>query len=820
MPPEGWGKQYLKVALSLLAAAFAQNMLQPGEGKKDTAVWRFCFKDKSYICNQMEADMKRKRRRRRRNRAGMMRMKRIFLLLAAVVIVVGAGVLIFNGVKKLLPAIGEEKAEKEPETPEELLLYYMACIEDGKYEEMYRMLDAQTRSGISEEAFTERNKKIYEGIEAADVRVTVTQAQESGSQAATVFYDTTMDSVAGEISFSNQAVFLKRTGEEEGYPYALVWEDSLIFPGLTAYDKVKVTRDEAARGTIVDRNGRLLAGRGTGSSVGLVPGKMPDNEEGLPDETEVTDGQAESGGETAQSRVEDTSEAVEAEEENESVIRLAELLGVSTESIRKKLSAKWVKPDSFVPIKTIQKLTDQELMAEYPSEETIRKKELQDALLAIPGVLITDVEIRDYPLGKAAAHLTGYIQQVTAEDLEKHPGEGYRSNSVIGRSGMELLYEKELKGRDGCEISIVDEQGNKKATLARITKRDGETIQLTIDAGLQQALYEAYAEDKSCSVAMDPYTGEILGLVSTPSYDSRDFIYGMSQTLWDSLNEDERMPLYNRFRQKLCPGSSFKPVIAAIGLDTGAIDPNEDYGNVGLSWQKDASWGNYYVTTLHAYDPVVLKNALIYSDNIYFAKAALRIGEKDLTASLDKLGFGQEIPFEISLAPSQYSNEEGIDSEIQLADSGYGQGQVLVNPIHLAALYTGFANDGNVLRPRLRYQSDAKPEFWLEQAYTQDTARLIEEAMEQVIASPHGTGRSAYREDILLAGKTGTAEIKQSKTDTTGTELGWFCVFTPQKNADRPILLLTMTEDVKGRGGSGYVVGKSKEVLNYYFSRE
>lgn len=771
--------------------------------------------------------MKKKRRRRRRNRAGVMRMKRVFLLLAAVVIVVGAGVLIFNGVKKLLPAIGEENAEKEPETPEELLLYYMACIEDGRYDEMYRMLDEQTRGGISGEAFTERNQKIYEGIEAADIRITVTQTQESGSQAETVFYDTTMESLAGEISFSNQAVFLKRTGEEEGYPYALVWEDSLIFPGLTAYDKVKVTRDEAARGTIVDRNGKLLAGRGTGSSVGLVPGKMPDSEEGLPGKTEETGSQentkestAEPGGDTSEAWVEGATETAEAVEENESVKRLAELLGVSPESIRKKLSAKWVKPDSFVPIKTIQKLTDQELMTEYPSEETIRKKELQDALLAIPGVLITDVEIRDYPLGKAASHLTGYIQQVTAEDLEKHPGEGYRSNSVIGRSGMELLYEKELKGRDGCEISIVDEQGNTKATLARITKRDGETIQLTIDAGLQQALYEAYAEDKSCSVAMDPFTGEVLALVSTPSYDSRDFIYGMSQALWDSLNEDERMPLYNRFRQKLCPGSSFKPIIAAIGLDTGAIDPNEDYGNVGLSWQKDAGWGNYYVTTLHAYDSVVLKNALIYSDNIYFAKAALRIGEKDLTASLDKLGFGQEIPFEIALAPSQYSNEEGIASEIQLADSGYGQGQVLVNPIHLAALYTGFANDGNVLKPRLRFRSDAKTEFWLDKAYTQDTARLVEEALEQVIASPHGTGRNAYREDILLAGKTGTAEIKQSKTDTTGTELGWFCVFTPQKNADRPILLLTMTEDVKGRGGSGYVVDKSKEILSYYFSRE
>lgn len=319
---------------------------------------------------------------------------------------------------------------------------------------------------------------------------------------------------------------------------------------------------------------------------------------------------------------------------------------------------------------------------------------------------------------------------------------------------------------------------------------------------------------------MNPYTGEVLALVSTPSYDSRDFIYGMSQALWDSLNEDERMPLYNRFRQKLCPGSSFKPIIAAIGLDTGAVDPNEDYGNVGLSWQKDASWGNYYVTTLHAYEPVILENALIYSDNIYFAKAALRIGEKDLTAALDKLGFVQEIPFEIALAPSQYSNEEGIASEIQLADSGYGQGQVLVNPIHLAALYTGFANDGNVIRPRLRYQSVAIPEIWLNQAYTPDSARLVEQAMEQVIASPHGTGRGAYREDILLAGKTGTAEIKQSKADTTGTELGWFCVFTPRESTGKPILLLTMTEDVKGRGGSGYVVDKSKDILNYYFGRE
>ena len=765
--------------------------------------------------------MSARRRRRRKGRRSRRYGRRLLLAAVSVLVVAGLGVLGYLGVKKILPAAGDKPAE--PRTPGELLVYYMAGIETESYEAMYGMLDEQSRGAISPEAFVERNRNIYEGIEASGVQVEITETQESGSQAVTVFYETRMDTAAGEISFSNKAVFLKNKleKEEEGYPYVLVWDDGLIFPDLTATDKVKVTREEAARGEIVDRNGKLLAGKGTGSSVGLVPGKMESAAE-AGDEV-LSEGSAEvmemtaDGTVNTEAQTEDTSEteglpesAVEGDKKHSaSVERLAALLEVSPESIEKKLAAKWVKADSFVPIKTIQKLTEQELMAEAPGEEVQRKIELEEALLDIPGVLITDVEIRDYPLGRAASHLTGYIQQVTAEDLEKHPGEGYRANSVIGRSGMELLYEKELKGQDGCEIAILNDAGQKKSVLAQVPKRDGQTIKLTIDAGLQKELYAAYAEDKSCSVAMDPFTGEVLALVSTPSFDSRDFVYGMSQTLWDSLNEDERLPLYNRFRQKLSPGSSFKPVIAAIGLETG-----------GLQWQKDAGWGNYYVTTLHAYEPVTLENALIYSDNIYFAKAALRIGSDNLIESLKKLGFGEPMPFEISMAASQYSNSEGIDSEIQLADSGYGQGEVLVNPLHLAALYTGFANGGDIIRPYLLYKGEAEPEIWLEKAYTPDTAALVEQGLEQVLRSPHGTGHEAYREDIPLAGKTGTAEIKLSKEDTSGTELGWFCVFTTQKDTGTPILLLSMTEDVKGRGGSGYVVNKTNSVLDSYFSRD
>lgn len=317
---------------------------------------------------------------------------------------------------------------------------------------------------------------------------------------------------------------------------------------------------------------------------------------------------------------------------------------------------------------------------------------------------------------------------------------------------------------------------------------------------------------------MNPCTGEVLALVSTPSYDDNAFILGLSDAQWSAWNGDEARPLYNRFRQTWCPGSTFKPVTAAIGLSTGAIDPGKDYGSEGLRWQKDRSWGSYYVTTLHTYEPVTLENALIYSDNIYFAKAALAIGAEDLTDALDQLGFGQAFPFEIAMAKSQYSNTDTIETEIQLADSGYGQGQVLVNPLHLACLYTAFCNEGNIVKPTLLYQEERAAEYWIPEAFSGEIAGQVQNALIEVVNNPNGTGYDAHREDVVLAGKTGTAEIKASQTDTSGTELGWFAVYTPERATERPIMIVSMVEDVKGRGGSGYVVEKDKQVLEAWFA--
>ena len=638
--------------------------------------------------------MAKKKSRRRRKRS-----RKILWLIAGIMGAITFGMAVYM---LILAKMGSNLTR-----PDELLLTYMNYISEQNYKEMYQMLDVDASGQISEEDFIKRNSAIYEGIEVHDMTTTIISYDAetpSGypfmpfgnkEERNVVRYQTEFDTAAGNISFENEAFFLKR---EDGYK--LAWSDSLIYPGLSSTDRVRVSTIQAKRGKISDRNDRILAGPGVASSVGIVPGKL--------------------------------------ENKDSAIEQMAGLLTMEPEEIEKKLSAKWVKEDSFVPVKTLQKVEEIELMSMEPDEEMLKEYERQQQLLEIPGVMISDTEVRSYPLKDAAAHLVGYVQNVTAEDLEKHAGEGYTENSVIGRSGAEGLFEKELKGQNGCRIYIVDSNGNEKEELACRIVENGKDIKLTIDSELQKAFYEQFQSDKSCSVAMNPYTGEVLALVSTPSYDSNDFIMGLSGEKWAALNEDENKPMYNRFRQVWCPGSTFKPITAAIGLESGAINPNEDYGNVGLSWQKDASWGSYHVTTLHAYDPVVLENALIYSDNIYFAKAALKIGAEEMKNSLLRLGFQTEMPFEVAMSQTQYSNTENIETEIQLADSGYGQGQILVNPLHMACLYTAFCNKGNVIKPYFVYRPDEEPEYWIPNAFSENTTNLVLEGMKKVINDFHG----------------------------------------------------------------------------------
>lgn len=607
---------------------------------------------------------------------------------------------------------------------------------------------------VTKEDFISRNQNIYEGIGCSDVDVKIIS-----EEADTVFYTVTLSTLAGEITYDNKTSFTQDKENET----LIVWDDSMIFPDLTSTDKIRIYTDEAKRGQIVDRNNVVLAGTGSAYSVGLVPGKMN-------------------------------------EDHSSDLDRLSQLLGMSSEEIESELSKSWVTDDSFVPLTTISS-----------SDE-----ELQNQLLAIAGVKLTTVEVRNYPYKEAAAHLIGYVSQVTAEDLENHPNEGYSSDSVIGKSGLESLYEKELRGENGYTIVIEDENGQQKSVLAYQNKTDGQDIRLTIDITLQNSLYEEFQEDEGCSVAMNPYTGEVLALVSTPSYDTNQFILGLTTDQWNNLNNDESQPLYNRFRQTFAPGSTLKPFTAAIGLAEGTIDPSKDYGSNGTSWQKDSSWGDYYITTLQEYSPGTLENALIYSDNIFFAKAALTLGAEKFTQGLDSFGFNKVVPFEIKMSQSQYANTETITDEIQLADSGYGQGQVLVNPLHLAVMYTSFSNNGNIIQPYLIYKDNPSSTVWIDGAISSENAAVLTDDLTSVVNNPNGSGYAAHRTDMELAGKTGTAELK-SEQGTTGQEIGWFSVFTTDPDAEKPVLIVSMVESVEDKGGSTYVVKKDAAVLNSYF---
>ena len=563
-----------------------------------------------------------------------------------------------------------------------------------------------------------------------------------------------IDTLAGRITYRN------KVGVKDEQ---IQFNKNLIMNGYTDGCKIKITTyNPEKRGRILDRNGKVLAEDGKGYSVGLVKGKL--------------NGENDYG-------------------------QIAQYLETDVETLQKKMSASWINDDSFVPIKTVSEATKNDL--------------INKNILGINGVKISTVSIRTYPYDKVASHIVGYVQNVNAEDLKKHKNEGYNSTSVIGRSGIEAAYEEKLRGITSGKIDLVDKNDKViKELCHKEVKMSPQDITLTIDIDLQQSLYNEYQNDKSASVALNPKTGEVLALVSTPSYSNNDFVLGLSTDKWNALNNDVNQPLMSRYKQTYTPGSSMKPITAAIGLETKTIDPNKDLGAKD-KWQKDSSWGNYYVTTLHAPSPNNLKNAITYSDNVYFARSALNIGKDNLFKYYKNLKIGEKIPFELTLNKSQYINKNQKVSDQLIADSGYGQGQILMNPVQLASIYSAFVNNGSIYQPHI-VQGQTKT--WIKNGFSKETTKTIKEDLINAIADENGTGHAIYHDHVVLAGKTGTAEIKQSQSDTTGTELGWFTVMTTDEK--QPILMTTIVEDVKNRGGSGYVVEHTKAPLDLYLSQE
>lgn len=667
-------------------------------------------------------------------------------------IVIGIVVTIIVIVFAVAGGVIAYRMTRDTSKPENVLIKYVGYVNEQNYEEMYKLLTNDSKEQISKEDFITRNKNIYEGIDMTDMKIEITNVTEENSKTYVISYNQSMNSEAGKIEFENTANVIK----DKELGYQLNWKSSLIFPNLSSTDKVRIKTISAERGSIVDKNGNMLAGLGTVSSVGIVPGKLGENKD-------------------------------------ENIEKIANLLGTTADSINKTLSASWVKDDTFVPLKKIQ----------------VDSIELKEQLLQIPGIKITSTKSRVYPLGEAAAHLVGYVQNITADELKANRGKGYTSTSVIGKAGLEKQYEERLKGKDGLEIYIEDSDGKRKKDIAKIDVQNGETIKLTIDSTMQSKLYNELKNDAGFFVVMHPNTGALLALVSTPSYDPNDFTLGLSTEKWNSIKNNENKPMLTRYLQSYCPGSTFKAVTGAVGLTTGKLSTSDIFSYSGLSWKKDG-WGQYDITTLTAYSgPKNLENAMIHSDNIYFAQAALQIGAKSFTSGLKQIKFGENIDFTLGNIKSQYANNGEISNEKVLADSGYGQGEILVNPIHMASIYSAFANDGNMIKPYL--EEGTETSYLVEGAFTKEAANTIKEDLIQVVENQEGTAKDMRVQGRTIAGKTGTAELKGSK-DAEADVLGWFDCFTSDNDSNQ-LLVISMVENGRSLGGSHYLINKIKTNL-------
>lgn len=629
------------------------------------------------------------------------------------------------------------------------------------YKGMYSMLSNEAKAKIGEKNFIDRYSNIYNGIEANNISI---NAESTDKNAEKIPFSLTMTTAAGEVTVKGYEAAMVKEKVDNKKIWTINWNEKMIFPQMESQDKVRAETIAAKRGEIYDRNGYGLAINGTVVTIGIKPADFNANKEA-------------------------------------NTANLAKILDIKPSAIENKLKAN-SNPEHFLPIVNI----------------SADKKDIIAEAMKIPGVIYQKPENRIYQGGEAMGSLIGYVGPITAEELKKLDGQGYSSTSSIGKRGLEQVYENKLRAKDGKFIYISKQKDGaetEKIQIAKTEPKNGENITLSIDAELQKNIYENMNGEKGASAAINPKTGEVLAMVSSPSFDPNLFATYAPESIKTQWEKDKNIQFDNRFKAAYAPGSAFKLFTAIAGLEKGSINPSEAINIQGKQWQPSGSWGAYKVTRVaDPGKPIDLKNAFIYSDNIYFAQQALKMGKETFIEKAKDFGIGETLPIDYPIAKSQISADNGIKNDIQLADSGYGQGQVLMSPLHVALMYSAVLNKGDIMTPTLQLQKDkAAAKIWKKGVVSEKNANILLEDLTEVIENPSGTGHGVKIPGVALAGKTGTAELKKSVEDTSGEEYGWLV----SMNTDNPkMVLVTMIEDVRSKGGSHYVIPMQKKVLEYY----
>ncbi|MES5890521.1 penicillin-binding transpeptidase domain-containing protein [Lacticaseibacillus paracasei] len=527
-----------------------------------------------------------------------------------------------------------------------------------------------------------------------------------------------------------------------GNDWRIQWSPRLLFPSMDGKDTVQIDLIAATRGQIYDRNNQLLAKNGDVTQAGLVPGKLG----------------------TGADRT-------------ANLEKIAAAWDVKVTSLETLLKQSWVTDDTFVPVKIV---TDSPVMT---------------------GAAYQTIGSRTYPLAEAAAQLIGYVGTATADDIRKDPT--LTANSKIGKTGLEQIYDKQLRGTDGGQISI--QNGDNIHPLLTKKAVNGKILKLTIDANQQKTAYTQLAGKAGSVVTMNPTNGELLTLASSPSYDPNAFVNGISQTDYDKYANNTSLPFLSRFAQRYAPGSTFKMLTAAIALQNKTITPDTTKSISGLKWQKDSSWGDYKVTRTVDAASENMTQALVNSDNIWFAQVALKMGASAYLKGLAPL-FKTQADLPLTMKKAQISNSGKLASETLLADTAYGQGQLLLSPIEQAAMYSTIANGGTMQQPTLIQGTKGKRTSSVLQA---NAANTVKTALTHVVSDQAGTAHNLAIDGHTIAAKTGTAELKQ-KQDTDGKENGFLVAMDADKNTYLTVAL------IEGTGSDDVVTAMKPYVASLY----
>src|SRR5579864_8308589 len=420
---------------------------------------------------------------------------------------------------------------------------------------------------------------------------------------------------------------------------------------------------------------------------------------------------------------------------------------------------------------------------------------------------------RLYPRNGFMAHLIGYVGEVSEEMLNQPRWEFYNPGDVVGKSGVELQYNQILMGKNGSRRAVVNSRGREVSRLDETPAEAGHQLKLTVDLDLQIAAEQALGDKNGAIVAMDPRNGEILAMVSRPTFNPNDFAVRVSRDQWSKLVNDDDHPLLNKAIQaQLAPGSTFKIIMATAGLQEGIAQDMHVICNGGATF-----YGRYFkcwVTAEHRTHGVVdISKGIYQSCDVFFYTLAEKLGIDRIAKYATMFGLGQktgiDLPQEVSgVMPSEEWKVRNFKQKWYAGETisvGIGQGAVAVTPIQLARAIGGIASDGVLHRPHVAFPSEL-PSNIKPAADSSDDVHvpidpknweLVTDAMTQV-TSPEGTAGSAHLQGIDFGGKTGSA---QTISNTLKAKLGnfgkanfkdnaWFVGVTPRRNPELVVCVL------------------------------